>query len=82
VNCAILGGSLFMAERSYGFGESIVFGFGSGLGWALAIVVLAAIRERLAYADMPAGLRGLGMTFIVTGLMSMAFTAFATMAAP
>jgi Na+-transporting NADH:ubiquinone oxidoreductase subunit E len=82
VNCAILGGSLFMAERSYGFGESIVFGFGSGLGWALAIVALAAIRERLAYADMPAGLRGLGMTFIVTGLMSMAFTAFATMAAP
>lgn len=82
VNCAILGGSLFMAERSYGFGESIVFGFGSGLGWALAIIALAAIRERLAYADMPAGLRGLGMTFIVTGLMSMAFTAFATMAAP
>jgi len=82
VNCAILGGSLFMAERDYTFGESIVFGFGSGLGWALAIVALAAIRERLSYADMPAGLRGLGMTFIVTGLMSMAFTAFATMAAP
>lgn len=82
VNCAILGGSLFMAERSYGFGELVVFGFGSGVGWALAIVALAAIRERLAYADVPAGLRGLGITFIVTGLMSMGFTAFGSLAAP
>ena len=82
VNCAILGGSLFMAERSYSFPESIVFGFGSGLGWALAIVALAAIRERLAYADIPPGLRGLGIAFIVTGLMSMGFTAFGGIAAP
>ncbi|KAA9009414.1 NADH:ubiquinone reductase (Na(+)-transporting) subunit E [Histidinibacterium aquaticum] len=80
VNCAILGGSLFMAERSYDFTESIVFGFGSGVGWALAIIALAAIRERLAYADVPAGLRGLGITFIVTGLMSMGFTAFGSIA--
>lgn len=77
VNCAILGGSLFMDERNYGFGESVVFGLGSGVGWALAIMGLAAIRERLAYADIPPGLRGLGMAFIVTGLMSMGFAAFA-----
>lgn len=77
VNCAILGGSLFMAERDYSFSESVVFGFGGGIGWALAIMGLAAIRERLNYADVPAGLRGLGMAFIVTGLMSMGFTAFA-----
>jgi len=76
VNCAILGGSLFMVERQYTFGESLVFGFGSGVGWALAIMGLAAIRERLNYADIPPGLRGLGMAFIVTGLMSMGFTAF------
>ncbi|MGB0499078.1 MAG: NADH:ubiquinone reductase (Na(+)-transporting) subunit E [Rubricella sp.] len=82
VNCAILGGSLFMTERNYGFGESIVYGFGSGVGWALAIAALAAIRERLRYADVPAGLRGLGITFIVTGLMSMGFTAFGTVALP
>ncbi len=82
VNCAILGGSLFMAERSYDFSEAVVFGFGSGLGWALAIVALAAIRERLAYADVPAGLRGLGITFIVTGLMSMGFTAFGSLLGP
>lgn len=82
VNCAILGGSLFMAERDYTLAEATVFGFGSGLGWALAIVALAAIRERLAYADIPAGLRGLGITFVVTGLMSMAFTAFGTIALP
>jgi Na+-transporting NADH:ubiquinone oxidoreductase subunit E len=82
VNCAILGGSLFMAERDYTLAEATVFGFGSGLGWALAIVALAAIRERLAYADVPAGLRGLGITFVVTGLMSMAFTAFGTIALP
>ncbi len=78
VNCAVLGGSLFMAERRYDFAESMVFGVGSGVGWALAIALLAAIRERLRYADVPDGLRGLGITFIVTGLISMGFTAFAT----
>ena len=77
VNCAILGGSLFMVERSYGFAESVVFGFGSGLGWALAIVMFAAIRERLKYADIPAGLEGLGINFIVAGIMSLGFMAFA-----
>lgn len=77
VNCAILGGSLFMVERNYDFTRSAIFGFGSGVGWALAILGLAAIRERLIYADIPPGLRGLGMAFIVTGLMSMGFTAFA-----
>ena len=76
VNCAILGGSLFMAERQYTFVESAVFGVGSGVGWALAIVALAAIRERLRYADMPRGLEGLGGTFIVTGLMALGFLAF------
>ena len=64
VNCAILGGSLFMVERDYDFGESVVFGFGSGLGWALAIVALAGIREKLQYSDVPHGLRGLGITFM------------------
>lgn len=77
VNCAILGGSLFMAERRYDFAESVVYGFGSGVGWALAIIVLAAIRERLRYADVPAGLRGLGITFLIAGLVSMGFSAFA-----
>lgn len=77
VNCAILGGSLFMVERKYGFGESVVFGFGSGAGWALAIVTFAAIRERLIYSDMPEGLRGLASAFIVTGIMSLAFVTFA-----
>jgi Na+-transporting NADH:ubiquinone oxidoreductase subunit E len=76
VNCAILGGSLFMVERQYSLGESMVFGLGGGIGWALAIVGLAAIRERLYYADIPKGLRGLGMAFMVTGLMSMGFSAF------
>ncbi len=76
VNCAILGGSLFMVERDYNFAESIVFGFGSGTGWALALVALAGIREKLKYADVPEGLRGLGMTFMITGLMAMAFMAF------
>ena len=76
VNCAILGGSLFMAERQYDLGESVVYGLGSGVGWALAIVAFAAIRERLRYADIPAGLRGLGIAFVVTGLMSMGFSAF------
>ncbi len=76
VNCAILGGSLFMVERDYAFGESVVFGFGSGVGWALAIVALAGIREKLRYADVPPGLRGLGITFMTVGLMAMAFMAF------
>jgi Na+-transporting NADH:ubiquinone oxidoreductase subunit E len=76
VNCAIWGGSLFMAERSYTIVESIVYGFGSGTGWALAIVMLAAIRERLKYADIPDGLQGLGITFIVAGLMSLGFMGF------
>jgi Na+-transporting NADH:ubiquinone oxidoreductase subunit E len=77
VNCAILGASLFMVERAYSFGESVVFGFGAGTGFALAIVALAAIRERMRYSNVPEGLRGLGMTFIVTGLMAIGFMAFA-----
>ena len=77
VNCAILGGSLFMMERQYTFSQSIVYGFGTGLGWALAIVAFAAIRERLHYSDIPKGLEGLGTAFIVAGLMSMGFSAFA-----
>lgn len=76
VNCAILGGSLFMVERDYNFAESVVFGFGSGAGWALAIVALAGIREKMKYSDIPVGLRGLGITFMITGLMAMAFMAF------
>lgn len=80
VNCAILGGSLFMVERQYDFGESIVYGFGSGFGWALAIITFAAIRERLKYANIPSGLQGLGIAFIVTGLMSLGFYAFAGVA--
>jgi Na+-transporting NADH:ubiquinone oxidoreductase subunit E len=77
VNCAILGGSLFMEERDYDLGESVVFGLGSGIGWFLAIVALAAIRERMRYSNVPPALRGLGMTFIVTGLMAIGFMAFA-----
>lgn len=77
VNCAILGGSLFMVERQYSFPDSVIYGFGSGAGWALAIVTFAAIRERLKYSDMPAGLRGLGNAFLVTGLISLGFSAFA-----
>jgi len=76
VNCAILGGSLFMVERNYNFPESVVFGFGSGTGWALAIVGIAGIRERMRYSNVPVGLRGLGITFIVAGLMAMAFMLF------
>jgi Na+-transporting NADH:ubiquinone oxidoreductase subunit E len=76
VNCAILGGSLFMIERSYTFGESVAWGFGGGLGFALALVALAGIREKLKYSDVPAGLQGLGITFITTGLMAMAFMSF------
>ncbi len=76
VNCAILGGSLFMVERDYNFGESVVYGIGSGLGWALAIAALAGVREKLKYSDVPDGLQGLGITFITVGLMSMGFMAF------
>ena len=76
VNCAILGGSLFTVERDYTFGESVVFGLGSGIGWALAIVALASIRERMRYSDVPAGLRGLGIAFILTGLLAIGFMAF------
>ena len=79
VNCAILGGSLFMVEREYDFSQSLVFGFGSGLGWALAIAALAGIREKLKYSDVPDGLQGLGITFITTGLMSLGFMAFSGM---
>jgi Na+-transporting NADH:ubiquinone oxidoreductase subunit E len=77
VNCAILGGSLFMVERDYALGESAVFGFGSGFGFLLAIVALAAIREKMVYSNVPLALRGLGITFLVTGLMAIAFMAFA-----
>jgi Na+-transporting NADH:ubiquinone oxidoreductase subunit E len=76
VNCAILGGTLFMVERAYTLPESIVYGFSSGAGWALAIVLLAGIREKLKYSDVPAGLQGLGITFIAAGLMAMVFLAF------
>lgn len=76
VNCAILGGALFMVERDYTFTESIVFGVGSGFGWALAIAALAGINEKLKYSDVPKGLRGLGITFITVGLMSLGFLAF------
>ena len=76
VNCAILGGSLFMVERQYDLGESVVFGLGSGFGWALALVALAGIREKLRYSDVPDGLQGLGITFIIVGLMSLGFMGF------
>ena len=76
VNCAILGGSLFMVERQYNFAESVVFGFGSGVGWALAVMALAGLREKMKYSDVPAGLRGLGITFITVGLMALGFLAF------
>lgn len=77
VNCAIMGGSLFMVERGYNFSESVVYGFGTGIGWALAIVALAGIREKMSYSDVPAGLKGLGITFITAGLMAIVFMAFA-----
>jgi len=77
VNCAILGGSLFMVSREYGFSESVAFGLGSGLGWFLAIVAIAAIREKLRTADVPPALRGLGIAFILTGLMGIAFMSLA-----
>jgi Na+-transporting NADH:ubiquinone oxidoreductase subunit E len=77
VNCAILGASLFMVERDYTLGEATVFGFGSGVGWFLAIVAMAAIRYKIRYSNVPAGLKGLGITMLITGLMSMAFMIFA-----
>ena len=76
VNCAILAGSLFMVERNYGFGESVVYGVSSGAGWALAVVMLAAVREKLKYSDVPDGLQGLGITFVTAGLIAMGFLAF------
>lgn len=82
VNCAILGGSLFMVERRYDFLESLVYGFGTGVGWALAIVTFAAIRERMRYSDLPKGLEGLGAAFIVAGLMSLGFSTFAELGGP
>lgn len=80
VNCAVLGASLFMAERQYSVPEAAVYGFGTGVGWALAIIAFAAIRERLRYSDMPEGVRGLASAFLVTGLMSLGFAAFARVA--
>ncbi|MHC4410094.1 MAG: NADH:ubiquinone reductase (Na(+)-transporting) subunit E [Planctomycetota bacterium] len=77
VNCAILGGSLFMVQREYNFAESVTYGVGSGTGWALAIIALAGIREKLTYSNPPPAIRGLGLTFITTGLMALAFMAFA-----
>jgi Na+-transporting NADH:ubiquinone oxidoreductase subunit E len=77
VNCAILGGSLFSVNRDYTLAESLVYGIGSGCGWALAIIGLAGIREKLKYSDVPEGLQGLGITFIIAGLMSLGFMAFA-----
>lgn len=79
VNCAIMGGVLFMVERDYNFGESLTYGVGAGLGWAIAIALLAAIREKLKYSDVPAPLRGLGITFITVGLMSLGFMSFGGM---
>ncbi|MEX0794410.1 MAG: NADH:ubiquinone reductase (Na(+)-transporting) subunit E [Pirellulaceae bacterium] len=79
VNCAILGGSLFMVERTYNFTASVVYGLSAGFGWALAIVALAGIREKLRYSDIPEGLRGLGITFITVGLMALAFMTFGGM---
>lgn len=76
VNCAILGAALFMVQRDYAFGESVVYGFGAGVGWALAIAALAGIREKLKYSDVPAGLQGLGITFVTVGLMSLGFMSF------
>lgn len=76
VNCAILGGTLFMVERDYTFGESVTYGLGSGFGWALAIAALAGIREKMKYSDVPPGLRGLGITFITVGLMAIGFLGF------
>lgn len=79
VNCAILGAALFMVERDYRFGESVIYGLGAGIGWLMAIAVLAGIREKLKYSDVPEGLRGLGITFITVGLMSLGFMSFGGM---
>jgi len=76
VNCSILGGSLFMSAREYTFTESLVYGLGAGVGWMLAIVIMAAIREKLSYSKIPPALRGLGIAFIITGLMGIAFMSF------
>lgn len=76
VNCAIFGGVSFMAQRDYNFSESIVYGLGSGIGWMLAIVLLASIREKMKYADVPSGMKGLGVTFVTTGLMALGFMSF------
>lgn len=76
VNCAIFGGVSFMVERDYNFGESVVYGLGSGIGWALAITALAGLREKMKYSDVPHGLRGLGITFITVGLMALGFMSF------
>lgn len=76
VNCAILGGSLFMVERDYNLAEAATYGFSSGMGWAMALIALAGVREKLKYSDIPDGLQGLGITFITAGLMSLAFMAF------
>lgn len=76
VNCAIMGGVLFMVERNYDLAESIVYGFGAGLGWGIALVILAGVREKLKYSDPPEGLRGLGITFITVGLIALAFMSF------
>ena len=76
VNCAILGGSLFMVERDYNFSEAVTYGLSSGFGWALAITAMAGVREKLKYSDVPDGLQGLGITFITAGLMAMAFMSF------
>ncbi len=76
VNCVIMAGSLFMVERDYNFSESVVYGLGSGISWAIAIALLAGIREKLKYSDIPEGLRGLGITFITIGLMSLGFMSF------
>jgi Na+-transporting NADH:ubiquinone oxidoreductase subunit E len=77
VNCAILGASLFMVQRDYSFAESVAYGLGAGFGWALAIVALAGLREKMKYSDIPEGLQGLGITFITTGLISLAFMGIA-----
>lgn len=79
VNCAIMGGVLFMVERDYNFGQSVVYGVGAGFGWAIAIATLAGIREKLKYSDVPAPLRGLGITFVTVGLMSLGFMSFGGM---
>ena len=76
VNCAVLAGALFMQQRDYNFAESVVYGVGSGAGWALAIVLIAAVREKMKYSDVPAGLQGLGITFISAGLMALGFMSF------